>query len=938
MAFSIGVGVREVESETLHRASSELAGLIFRYKNYPVEKAVQLAFNGIVSKYLTGVEDRELLFKELKVDNFFPASLEFLIKIYSIAAQANAMDSIQFVSEVHSNWKDYSPIAPIAHILYLFTGQRLELGESIRFLTGNVVTDPNYRKYLLQKNYQNLQFYLDAYAVSSALNADEITNDAQEFIQKIQMGCKQINSEIFQYFAEVFKYLSESPSMEVAEVKLNEFAFKKLKEWKQNDTQFADILYGIFGTPESARLELKYSGIATEADSIAAAIAKLKNLLDLDIDYEADTKDSTVVSPSLNSALEEISAQRKKKVILETPLQKKIFCQGLNNSERDLIFTGIYGQTFREFIKARVTNTLVDINNLDTMSLEKLYLQITGEESNVTLMKYLDKLQPEVQDSKVIGRQSASKFEQIKQILTNKRTNVDFNNQLRLKAVFNGLEDKETQEISQILFSVPSSSRAEIFQEFLKVLDNKAKFDELGQDINQIDQLGEATKKIREFVTASLKYGLSPALDCYDLAITAINWTKESVNDVYIALGADDSFHQNLGKVAIYSLCAENSAVFPMMRENSHLLIAYITSLLIKDLNFSSVLSSLKERSYLISTYTGFDQYSLGLKCNLWSIANEIWLRHLNRERKKKVTAKEVIKKLTPEEKARRAYQTFESALVKYTYSLKSKQGIQLLGITHEDDVLRSLKFIQTNDPVKLYETTFQIGDENLNLGSLKLIDALVSIISSNQGRVRENLLKVNEKLDNNQLEDISAEIVNLFNISLIQDTKTIIDSSYLSQVQKFCSKFSKEFVPSTVVTLEARTKFLNLIIHEMGKEFIQLQTGYGYDPIIMKNIEIFKEVFRTIFDEDTISHIRNLVDIDETLNPSEYKKLLENFARQLWVKGIKRNSFTILLNHLLVERTRGSAEIGSEYWKRYVDRCRYILRRIDQTTRIVKF
>ena len=936
MAFSIGVGVREVESETLHRASSELAGLIFRYKKYPVEKAVQLAFNGIVSKYLTGLEDRELLFKELKVDNFFPASLEFLIKVYNTAAQANSMDSLQFTREILSTWKDYSPITPIAHILYFFTGQRLELGESIRFLTGNVVTDPGYRKYLLQKNYQSLQYYLDAYTMCLSLNTDETTKEAQEFVQRIQTGCKQIRPEIFQYFAEVFKYLSESTSMEVAEAKLNDFAFKKLKEWKDKNENFADVLYGIFGTPESARLELKYSGIATEADSITVAITNLKNLLNLDINYLKDSQEQASASPSLHQALEEISAQRKKKVVLETQLQKKIFCQGLNNSERDLIFKGIFGQTFREFVKARATNSLVDIDNLDTMGLEKLYLQIAGEESKTTIMQHLDTLQPEVQDTKVIGQQTAAKYEQIKQIITNKRTNVDFENQLRLKAVFNGLEDSETQKISQILFHVDTSSRTEVYQEFLKILDYKTKYYELGNDVTQSDQLDEATKKIREFVAASLKYGLSPALDCYDLAITAINWTKESVNDVYVALGAEDSFHQNLGKVAIYSLCTENSAVFPIMKENSHLLIAYITSLLIKDLNFSSVLSSLNERSYLISTYTGFDQYSLRLKSNLWTIANEIWLRHLNRERKKKVTAKEVIKKLTPEEKARRAYQTFESALVKYTYSLKSKEGIQLLGITHEDDVLRSLKFIQTNDPLKLFETTFQIGDENLNLGSLKLIDALTSIISSNQGRLRDNLLKINEKLDNNQLEDISAEIINLFNISLIQDTKTIIDSSYLGQVQKFCSKYSKEFVPSEVVTSESRTKFLKLIIHDMGKEFIQLQTGY--DPTIVKNIEYFKEVFRTIFDEDTISHIRNLVDVDETLNPSEYKKLLENFARQLWVKGVKRNSFTILLNHLLVERTRGNAEIGSEYWKRYVDRCRYILRRIDQTTRIVKF
>jgi hypothetical protein len=435
-----------------------------------------------------------------------------------------------------------------------------------------------------------------------------------------------------------------------------------------------------------------------------------------------------------------------------------------------------------------------------------------------------------------------------------------------------------------------------------------------------------------------LKYGFSPVLECFDLAINVINWTKENVNDIFVALGAEDSYIKNLGKVTIHQLAKENASIFPVMRSNAYLLAAYLTSLITKEKIFTEILAEMGRKSSLLEQYLGQEMLALPKESHLWTIVNEVWLRHLKRESKQQKAneSKRADQKLSPEEKARRAYNMFENALVKYTYSIKSKQGISILGIKHEDSILECLKYIWQNKPAELFETEFTIGDENLNFGTVKLIDALTSTIQSKQGKLREYILKLLTPMDNIKHQELAAEIIDLFNSSLIQETGIVLDSTVLSHIRKICSKYYAAISPSAISSADSRNKLLQLLIHQMGSDLSELQASY--DPTTQKNVLYFTDALHSIFDSDVLAYIKKIIRVDETLQSEEYKKALEDFARYIWGKGVKKNSFTIFLNHLLVEKTRGSAEIGLEYWRRYADRCRYILKRLEQTCQIVKF
>ncbi|MHA1984828.1 MAG: hypothetical protein ACW967_10760 [Candidatus Hodarchaeales archaeon] len=937
MALGIGVGVREVELESLHRASSELANLIFRYKMDPVEKAADKAFQEIASKYLTGIEDRGYLFEKLKLDYFFPATLEFLIKTYSLASKASDLDPNAFKHSLIEIWNEFKDVAPIAHIFYLLSGERLELGESIRYLTGNVVTDSTYRKYLIQKKYPGLQFYFDAYDKFKIFSFTENEDLVTEISTKIQEGCKNILSNVFSYFAEIFQVLALSESMDKAEDKLMDFVYINLKEWKDNEI-FYDLLIGIFGTAESTRLELKYCGIATEDDEVKSAIQKLKDILSQDIDYKVNLDELNKEDSSIRKAIEAISALRKKKVVLETKLERKIFAQGLNPTERNILFEGIFGLNFREYIKSKMPESSVDVYTLDSMGLDQIYQQVFGEDHTRTVIKHLEEVSDNVQDAQVVGQQSALVFDQIVQILTNNRKNIDFDNKLRLKAVFNGLEDQEAQAISELVFSVPTASRTDIYNEFFKISNEKDKFEKSGIKLDEFDNLKDTQKKLKEFLKATLKYGLSPVLECYDLAINIINWTKENVNDIFISLGAGeaDFYVKNLGKYTIHELSSENTSIFPVLRNDSTLLIAYMSLIITKEKTFKDLLDNVAKESLIVENYLGIKDTPIPKLSKLWTVSNEIWFRHLKRQiKEKKVDAKAHDLKLTVEEKARRAYNMFENALAKYTYSIKSKQGIRILGIRHEDSILECVKFIWTNNPKDLFETEFQLGDENLNFGSIKLLEAITSIISSNQDEVKNHLLELLNPIDDQRQQFLSAKIVDLFNKSLVQDTGIVPDTLVLNQIRKICSKYQQIINPGAVAIQDNRNKLLQKLIHEMGKELLELHSSF--DPVTQKNVEYFQDVLYSIFDTDVLDHIKKLLKYDEVINPEKYKKMIDEFARYIWGKGIKKNTFTIFLNHLLVEKTRGSAEIGTEYWKRYAERCRYILKRIDQTCQIVK-
>ena len=80
-----------------------------------------------------------------------------------------------------------------------------------------------------------------------------------------------------------------------------------------------------------------------------------------------------------------------------------------------------------------------------------------------------------------------------------------------------------------------------------------------------------------------------------------------------------------------------------------------------------------------------------------------------------------------------------------------------LLSIRHEDSILECLKYIWQNNPAELFQTEFQIGDENLNFGTIHLIDALSAIISTEQDELSALLLKLNNPMDDAKQQQLAA-------------------------------------------------------------------------------------------------------------------------------------------------------------------------------------
>ncbi|MHA2363573.1 MAG: hypothetical protein ACXAC7_06420 [Candidatus Hodarchaeales archaeon] len=938
--FDIGISVKEVESEAYHRAASELSSLLFRYKNNTIEEAMELALKGVATKYLTGVADQSSLFDKLLKD-YFHATLEILSILFRFSRKIKNLSDAHFGDFIVNLWTDYSPIVPIAHLLNMMAGQRqqTQFQESIRFLTGNVC-DPRFREYLFSKNYPHLKYYYDSYYRFKGLEAENLDIKTEPIIGSLKHGMESIHPEITEFLASVYNFIMAEITIQDVLDDLFLFIFVKLRYWVARPDAVS-ILSGVFGTTEAVRLELKYSGLTTESDTIEQAIDRLKQLFKMLSDTELFPKqkeEKKEKAASVQSAIEEIANLRKTKINLDSNLQKKRFIQGFSLTERDIFFQGLTGHSFRDYVATNLNNleTEIDVQALDTMGLERLYKRLFKEDPEITMYNAIqEKVTSEQGAPAGSGHESAIKFEKIVKILVQGRSsnqiNQAFRNPIRLRAIFNGLSDDELTDISQILFKTTYSSKQEALQEFLAVIAEKDKFTSDGTDLATLDQKKEAIQQLREFGTALIRYALSPAFFCFDLAIDMIYWTKENVNDIFISLDSSDAFQQNLGKIVIHSLTKEARSVFPRMRRNSHLTVAFLSSMITKEKIFSDILIDVSKGSLLIETYSGLSSRPLPLQCRSWSIANEVWFRHLAREirERKKTQAQKIVQKLSPEEKARRAYQIAEIALAKYTYSIRSRQGISLLTITHEDAFVEFLKFLRQHGAKELLDTEFSIADETLNMGSISLREAVIQIIHEDFYLKFKTILRRIESLtpvSEDEIQDISATSLNLFNESLIIKLKDIVflERDYLEKIQKFCSRNQVLFVH--LKTHAERRSTLEKIIKTMGSEFIKLiEEGEKINQYIY-----VKDIISSVFEPEVTIWIRKLI---EKFNDEN----IENFGRVLWSKGIKRNSFTVLLNHLLVEYARGLAEIGTEHWRRYGDRCRYILRRIDKTCQIVK-
>jgi hypothetical protein len=941
MAFSFGFeeATKEVELEILHRAASEISTSLFRHRRKSFEEAIDLALNDIATKYLTGIKDLDTIFKTLEINSFFKSTFEILSQLFRMCRRLQTKNVDDFGFFLKDLWKEYEAKVPFAHLLSSLVGHSLSKSPNIRYLTGNVY-DPKYRAYTFAKNYPNLKFYFDSYNEFSVLGNPDVDEDTlNHFIEEFKDGLSKITPEIIEFYASIFAGLVDVGTIQEVLDHLVLLVYIKLKSWtmKDNDNVFL-IFKGVFGSEETVRLELKYSGISKETDSIDTAITKLKNYLEYDLDLlppvEKIIKDQDF---TLENAIEKIAEMRNKKIVLDSSLQKKTFISGLSVDERDYFFKGLTGLNFNDYIQQMANRRKIEVNvsSLDTLAMEELFLRLFKIDAVTMMIHALNENQPasDAGAGTVAGREILIKYESVRNYLIKTRGDrvVDtFENNLKFKALINGLSDNELASVSNILFNTPGAKKEDVYDEYLKILRQKDQVKGATQ-VSQLDEQAEATKKVKEFCNALIKYALSPALTCFDLTIDIINWIRENVNDIFISLDSDDSFQQNLGKMVIYSLVNEVSQVFPKMKDK-HYVVAFLSAMITKEKLYSDLLKEIGEESKVLAGYTQI-QRTFPKDAQPWTIANEIWIRHLQRVVKEVIPEKVIVQKLTLEEKARRAYQMAEKAAIKYTLSLRTKDGISCLTINQEESFIELLKYLRAQGMPELLATEFQLGD-SLDMGTVKLRDALLQIMNE---KYREELEKIivrmehGARFDDDTVFNISGSIIDLLNYSIIRETDYIIDSNYMDKIRTFSTKFQTLFANTNFSTKELRKKSLYTIIHDMGNDLFELIE----DGKANNRLNFFNETFNSVLEFQVLDYIVKLNKIPE--GTAEYSVQMENFARYLYGKGIKRNSFTVLLNHLMAEEMKGTAEIGSDYWKRYADRCRYILRRIEKTVQVLK-
>lgn len=941
MAFSFGFeeATKEVELEILHRAASEVSSSLFRHRNKTFEEAIDLALNDLATKYLTGIKDLESIFRTLEVNSYFKITLEVLGKLFRVGRRLQTKNVEEFGEFLQNLWKDYSPHAPIAHLLSSLVGNTVSKPPSIRYLTGNVY-DPKYRAYAFSKNYPNLNFYFESYKEFKVLSDPDVDNSVlMNFIASFKEGMSRILPEVIEFYTSIYAGLTDVGTIQDVLDHLVLLIYIKLKSWtlKDNDSVFK-ILKGIFGSEETTRLELKYSGVSNESDSIDTAINTLKKYLDYDLDIilpvNKEVSDSDF---TLKVAIEQIAEIRGRKIVLDSSLQKKTFVQGLSIEERNIFFRGLTGSNFTDYLQQMATRRKIEVNvsSLDSMAMEELFLRLFKMDAISMMHHALVEIQPSTDagTGTVAGRDVLVKYERATAYMLKargERVNESFDGGIKFKSLVRGLSEIELEEMSKIFFNTPNGSWEEVHNEYIKILIQKDNV-KAGPDVSTIDEITEGSKIIKEFCNALIKYALSPALSVFDITIDIINWVRENVNDIFISLGSDDAFQQNLGKMVIFSLVNEVTTIFPKMQDNKHYVVAFLSAMITKEKIYTDLLNEIAKESKVLFNYTQMPM-KFPIDAQPWTIANEIWIRHLEREVKVKTKEKEIVKKLTPEEKARRAYQMAENASLKYTLSLRTKE-VGCLTINQEESFIEFLKFLRHHGVEELLGTEFQLGD-SFDIGSIKLRDAILQLLNE---KYRDELEKIvvrmehGARFDDDTILNFSGSIIDLFNFSIIRETEYVIETEYLDSIRSFATKYQPLFASVNFSTVQLRTKSRKTIINDMGRDLSTLiEAGKENN-----RLNFFSELFSSVLELPVIEYVIKINDLTE--GTPEYQKKMEDFARYLFGKGVKKNSFTVLLNHLMNESIKGSAEIGTDYWKRYADRCRYILRRIDKTIQILK-
>ncbi|MHA1168755.1 MAG: hypothetical protein ACTSRU_13085 [Candidatus Hodarchaeales archaeon] len=671
----IGLGIKEVEKETQYRSSSEIPALISRYPEKTFKEATWLAFKDIEKKYLTGSEQTTYpLFKDLKVDSYLIQTLELLHETYSLACKAinGDIEKESTVIKLKKLWLDTKSRIPVSHLVSSLLGVTPKVSEKILYLTGSII-DPNYREYIIVKDYPLVEMYLRINKIldSSVQRPFETIYDS---LITVDIDTISFYEKLFSYLIENFEAKSRDIDSSISQMILTTLIYwNKTKEYSEFKTNLANL----FGSEETLRIELKYTGLIREEESVDVGVKRLKEQIVLPFNQIGKAKEFRLHQTGLESAIEEIIKTRKTSPELTTTLQRKRFIQSLDDHEKDLVFKGIFGKTMKERVAEsfKERGISAEVNLMPEMEIENHYSSLFGEHPIKTLQKAVEDLYKS--GGKVVGKvDDISKLKKIEEYLSSERSGkikkIELSEPLKVKAIIRGLDDGELNNISKIIFGTIGGTREDTLKAIISMVEDRDTYSSVGvTEIEDEAELIQAKSQVDSVIRTIIRYSITPAFWPQDMVLNFYNWLKDNVNDIYLASESPDDYRRYLGKRAVYQLVLEAETIFPTM--NKHLLIGLINSLISK-VNIEEVRKNLAVKSYFFHKYFDKD-IPLPEKVASWTIANEIWERHLLRERREKVKLEKKVKKETPEERANKAYRQIESALLSYTYCTSSKMA-----------------------------------------------------------------------------------------------------------------------------------------------------------------------------------------------------------------------------------------------------------------------
>jgi len=937
---SAGIGVKEVENEAMHRTSSEITALVYRYPDRSYKESTWLAFKETERKYLTGSEEQAaVLFENLDVNTYLSRTLDLLKETYSLALKTKLgeRDRDSTIDLFRSSWLDAKKSIPVAHLLAGLLSVIPKTSEKIPYLTGSVI-DPNYRHYIMIKDYPLVEMYL-------RIN-DMLDQDKKLPFQTLSDSLTQLDTDIMAFYCDIFSTLLEnfnSPSLSV-NTQLSDITLSKLKLWNQNKSfeEFKSTLISLFGSEETLRIELKYTGEITEEESVDTGLKRLIEKIDLPFEKIEQAKDLRVHQSGLESAIEEIIKSRRTTPDLTSSLQRKRFVQSLNDNEKDIVFKSILGMTMRERVSNEFKNrgVTMDISSMSAMALEDHYEKLFGQHPSRTLINPIEDMYKS--GKKVVGKvDGITKLTEIEVYLSNERAGKIksiklTDDPLKVKAIIRGLGDRELNEISKIIFGTIGGTRDDTHKAILSMVEDRDTYKSVGVtkvDVESDTDLKKSKVQVDKLLKKIIRYSITPAFWPLDMVLNYYNWLKDNVNDIYLASESPDDYRRYLGKRAVYKLVKETEKIFPAM---DRLLMVGLFNSLFSKAHISDIEKDLKIRSFFFQKYFESD---IPLKGDVtsWTLTNEIWQRHIGRERRERASAKKDVRKETPEERAMNAYKQVESALLTYTYSVSSKMAeITPLGIQEEEKIFNFLKYLSRFPEILDVPISFALTlDGHVEEDTSKpLIEMIGQIIKEKKeednysDRLKKLLRKIETRRAFVDLEDQASQIIDVFNESLAREERLTLDRANLERLRLFCREHNAIFSRKRIEDGFGRARLLDYILDKMSPAFFQMRADLG--PSQRSQL---KGLLNNIFEDAILTELK---DYNEAL-PFQRQRLVEKLARSLWGRGVKTNSFTILLNHLLQERTRGAAEIGTETWLRYSDKCRYILRRIDKTCHLIR-